>query len=128
MWGPPGTLYVYLSYGIHWSVNIVVGHENEPNAVLMRAGVITEGRDIVERRRGRTDHLTDGPGKLGQALDLHGSASGTTVWDGPMTLHGPLGSVAQWIATPRIGVSKAADIPWRFVEGNGSISASSTLP
>jgi DNA-3-methyladenine glycosylase len=127
MWGPPGTLYVYLSYGIHWCVNIVVGPMNEPNAVLIRGGVVVQGQDVAERRRGRTDHLSDGPGKVGQALGLEGSASGTSVWDGPLALIGPLGSVGSWCATPRIGITKAVDVPWRFVVGDLSRLPSSTL-
>jgi DNA-3-methyladenine glycosylase len=128
MWGPPGTLYVYLSYGIHWCANIVVGRENEPGAVLIRGGVVTEGRGTVERRRGRPVHLADGPGKIGQALGLNGSDSGTTVWDGPLALRGPFGSVESWYSTVRIGISKAIDVPWRFVVEDSSALPSSTLP
>ncbi|KAA3640465.1 MAG: DNA-3-methyladenine glycosylase, partial [Armatimonadetes bacterium] len=115
MWGPAGTLYVYLSYGIHWCANIVVRSEGEPNAVLMRGGVVTHGLAAVQKRRGRTTHLVDGPGKLGQALGLSGQCSGTNTWSGPLRLDGPLGTVTSWEATPRIGVSKAVDVPWRFV-------------
>lgn len=114
MWGPPGTLYVYRSYGVHWCANIVVGPEGEPNAVLMRGGVVTHGLATVHERRGRTTHLADGPGKLGQALGLTGELSGTDTWSGPLRLDGPLGSVTRWEVTPRIGISKAVDTPWRF--------------
>jgi len=116
MWAPAGTLYVYLSYGIHWCANIVVGGVGEPNAVLMRGGDIVEGRAAVERRRGRSAQLTNGPGKLGQALGITGSASGSDLWTGPVRLEGPLSSVASIERTQRIGISKAVDWPWRFVE------------
>lgn len=115
MWGPAGTLYVYRSYGMHWCANIVVGTTGEPNAVLLRGGVVVEGRDVVVQRRGRSDHLTDGPGKLGQALGLTGEDSGSNVWAGRLRLLGPLDSVTEWRATPRIGITKAADRLWRFV-------------
>jgi DNA-3-methyladenine glycosylase len=70
MFGPPGTVYVYRSYGIHWCVNIVTGDIGEAQAVLIRGGRVTEGMDTVVMRRGRTDHLADGPGKLTQALAI----------------------------------------------------------
>jgi DNA-3-methyladenine glycosylase len=116
MYGPAGTLYVYLSYGVHWCANIVVGPVGTPNAVLMRAGEVVEGRGIAERRRGRATDLSNGPGRLGQALGLNGSHSGSSLFTGPVRLEGPLGSVSDWISTPRIGISKAVDVPWRFVE------------
>ena len=115
MFGPPGTLYVYRSYGIHWCANVVVRSEGVAHAVLMRAGVPTEGRDVMRLRRGREDHLTDGPGKLCQALGITGDHDGTSVLDGPVRLS-PAGRTQVRVeATPRIGISKAVDRPWRFV-------------
>lgn len=116
MYGPAGTLYVYLSYGVHWCANVVVGPQGAPNAVLMRSGDVIDGRDIAIRRRGRASHLADGPGKLGQALGLDGSFSGTNLFDGPIRLEGPFGSVPTSHATPRVGISRAVDVPWRFIE------------
>lgn len=115
MFGPEGTLYVYLSYGVHWCANVVVGPQGTPNAVLMRGGTVVEGRELAERRRGRGTNLADGPGKLGQTLGLTGAHSGTSLFHGPVRLDGPFGSVSEWTATPRIGISKAVDRPWRFV-------------
>lgn len=114
MFGPPGTLYVYRSYGIHWCMNITCGPEGVPMAVLLRGGVIVEGADEIERRRRRTDHLADGPGKLCQGLGVTGDHDGTSVLDGPVWLGERLldGEV---ITTPRIGISRAVDVPWRFV-------------
>jgi DNA-3-methyladenine glycosylase len=128
MWGPPGTVYVYLSYGIHWCANIVTGPEGSPSAVLLRGGEVVEGIDAAVERRGRSDHLADGPGKLSQALGLDGSASGTLLADGPLTIGPPYGSVRQIASTPRIGISRATDVPWRFVEQNRMNVSSSTIP
>jgi DNA-3-methyladenine glycosylase len=118
MFGPPGTLYVYRSYGIHWCANIVVGDEDTGAAVLVRAGRAVAGVDHMVNRRGRESNLLNGPGKLTQALaidlshngiDLFSTASPVCLMpgDAPQTIH----------ATPRIGISKAADRPWRFVSG-----------
>jgi DNA-3-methyladenine glycosylase len=114
MFGPPGTLYVYRSYGIHWCMNIVVGEEGNPGAVLLRAGIPRSGIDFMLERRGRTDHLVDGPGKLCQALGVTGDHDGSSVGDGPVRLGGRVAR-GEVIATPRIGISKATDRIWRFV-------------
>lgn len=113
MFGPPGTLYVYRSYGIHWCANVVCGAEGVPAAVLLRGGVVVDGEATAARRRGRGDHLADGPGKLCQALGITGDLDGSSVLDGPVRLEGPGGSRAK--ATPRVGITRAADRPWRFV-------------
>jgi DNA-3-methyladenine glycosylase len=115
MFGPAGTLYVYRSYGIHWCMNVTTGPVGEASALLLRAGVIQAGREIAVRRRGRDVHLSDGPGKLTQALGVTGDHDGLDLLDGtgPVTL-GP-GRRLAWRATPRIGISKAVDVPWRWV-------------
>lgn len=116
MFRPSGTLYVYRSYGIHWCMNIVVGEPGTPHAVLLRGGVPTAGADEMARRRGRSDHLADGPGKLCEALNVRGEDDGTSVFDGPVQLAlGELPADVTVAATPRIGISKAVDLPWRFV-------------
>jgi DNA-3-methyladenine glycosylase len=116
MFGPAGTVYVYKSYGIHWMLNIATGPEGEGSAVLLRAGVPTLGADVMARRRGRADHLADGPGKLAQALGVAARHDGRSVFDGELRLLPATGAVAgQILATPRIGISKAADRSWRFV-------------
>lgn len=116
MFGPAGSLYVYRSYGLHWCMNIVVGDEGLPHAILLRGGDVLEGRELIERRRRRNDHLTDGPGKLCQALGVTGEHDGTSVFDGPVRLMvGSLPTGRQILATPRIGISKAVDELWRFV-------------
>lgn len=116
MFGPPGTLYVYRSYGIHWCMNVVTGATGLPHAVLLRSGVPVIGEDVMVRRRGRSDRLADGPGKLTQALGVVGDHDGTSVLDGPVRLlPGTTPPGATILTTPRIGITKAADRPWRFV-------------
>lgn len=115
MFGPAGTIYVYRSYGIHWCVNIVTGDVGIAQAVLIRAGRVAEGIDAVVARRGRSDHLADGPGKLTQALAIDGSMSGSTLGEGGVSLSLDTGCQIPYVTTPRIGISKATDRPWRFV-------------
>lgn len=128
MWGPPGTVYVYLSYGIHWCANIVTGPNGTPAAVLLRGGAVVEGEEAAVERRGRPDHLADGPGKLSQSLGLDGAASGTTVWDGPLSISLRLNTCMAFDVTPRVGITKATARPWRFVEHGSTEPASSTMP
>jgi DNA-3-methyladenine glycosylase len=116
MFGPAGTLYVYRSYGIHWCMNIVTGAPGVAHAVLLRGGIPLVGEQTMARRRGRSDRLTDGPGKLAQALGVVGDHDGTSVLDGPVRLlPGTPPPETAIIATPRIGISRAVDLPWRFV-------------
>ena len=115
MFGPPGTLYVYRSYGVHWCVNVSTGPEGTGRAVLLRAGVPLEGESIMQQRRGRTDHLADGPGKLAQAMGIDGSHDGLNLFDGPIMLLPRLGEAPSIVATPRVGISKAKERAWRFV-------------
>ena len=117
----PGTLYVYLSYGIHWCMNVVIGDEETPNAVLLRGGEPIEGLDTMVMRRGRADHVADGPGKLTQALGVTGDEDGADLGRGPVWLiPGDLPPTRQVLVTPRIGISKAIDWPWRFVVESSS--------
>lgn len=114
-----GALYVYRSYGIHWCANAVVGSEGEGGAVLLRAGLPAKGRRTMEGRRGRTDHLVDGPGKLCQAMGIDGSHDGTSLVDGPILLLPPAGDIEDHItAGPRVGISRATDRLWRFTLGS----------
>ncbi|MBT8249865.1 MAG: DNA-3-methyladenine glycosylase [Acidimicrobiia bacterium] len=115
MFGPPGHLYVYRSYGMHWCSNIVVNPPGQPSAVLIRGGEITEGIDIIKQRRGRSDNLVDGPGKLSQALGITGDHDGAGLDSGPIRLIAGSPLNRPILTTPRIGISKAVDYPWRFV-------------
>lgn len=116
MFGPTGTLYVYRSYGIHWCANVASGPVGEGQAVLIRGGRVVEGLETVVRRRGRTDHLADGPGKLTQALGVTGDDDGTSVFTGPVRIErGVPPDPAVIRATPRVGITREVDRPWRFV-------------
>lgn len=116
MFGPAGHLYVYRSYGIHWCANVVTGGEGEASAILLRGAAIVSGRTTVVERRGRADHLTDGPGKLCQALGISGEHDGIGLADPPVRLiRGALPVGWRIDATPRIGISRAIERPWRFL-------------
>ncbi len=115
MYGPPGTLYVYRSYGIHWCLNVVTGPAGSASAVLVRGGLPVFGEAVMAGRRGRSDHLADGPGKLAQALGVTGAHDGTSVFDGPVRILGEASRDIAVVAGPRVGISRAADRPWRFV-------------
>ncbi len=118
MFAGPGTAYVYRSYGIHWCLNVATGPAGRGAAVLLRGGALVEGEEIAVARRGRRDHLADGPGKLAQALGVTKElVDGTSLLGGgPLTLgERPADLNGTVLATPRVGITKAADRPWRFV-------------
>lgn len=114
MFGPPGTLYVYRSYGIHWCMNVVAGEAGVAAAVLLRGAEITEGVDTASRRRGRSDHLADGPGKLTEALGVTDDLDGHDLRRTPLRLLEPRRGVKKVVTGPRVGISKATNRPWRF--------------
>ncbi|MEN8239012.1 MAG: DNA-3-methyladenine glycosylase [Actinomycetota bacterium] len=116
MFLPAGHLYTYRSYGIHMMANIVTGGSGDPGAVLLRAGEPVEGLDVMERRRGRTDHICDGPGKLAQALGLTLEHDGMLIGSGLVHLS-IRDAPPDVVATPRIGISRATRRPWRLVSG-----------
>ena len=124
MFGSPGRAYVYLSYGIHWCLNVVTGQDGHPCAVLIRAIDPIVGLDVMADRRGRSRDLGSGPGRVGQALGV------TAVLDGHDLSTEPLRLLAGWPVppssvgvSPRIGVSRAREWPLRYyVSGNGSVS------
>ena len=111
-----GLLYVYRSYGIHWCANVVCGPVGMGTAVLLRSGRPIAGEGTMTRRRGRSINLTRGPGNLCQALGITGELNGSDLLDetSPVRLL-PGSPPADFVATPRIGISKAMDMPWRFV-------------
>lgn len=115
MFAAGGVIYVYLSYGIHHCVNLVTGPAGLGQAVLLRGGTPMEGERVMASRRGRWDHLADGPGKLGQALGLTTDDSGAVIDGGRIALE-PGDPVGPIVRTPRIGISRATDRLWRFVD------------
>ncbi len=119
MFGPAGFLYVYQIYGMHFCANVVCGEEGIAAAVLLRAGEVVDGPEVARGRRpaARRDRdLASGPAKLLQVLALDRAANGTSVVDGtgPALLTPPDGPVGEVAAGPRVGVTSAHDVPWRF--------------
>lgn len=116
MYGPPGTLYVFMSYGIHWCINAVTDRQDYPAAVLIRALEPVAGIDGMRRRRGVGDRdLARGPGRLTQALGITGALDGHPLDRPPVTVHdAPAVDPAHIVAGPRVGLSRAADWPLRF--------------
>ena len=126
MFGPPGRISVYRSYGIHWCMNLVCG-DGPGSAVLLRAIEPTQGLDVMIARRGADDPrlLCSGPGRLCQALGVTHAHNGLSVTEPPFDLQpGPPAEVA---VGPRIGITKAVEAPWRFGEA-GSRYLSKPFP
>jgi DNA-3-methyladenine glycosylase len=115
MFGPVGGVYVYRSYGIHWCMNLVCG-DGPGSAVLIRALEPTAGLDVMRDRRGTEDArlLCSGPGRLCQALAVTRAHDGLRLDEAPFDLIP--GEASGIVAGPRIGISKAVDMPWRFGE------------
>jgi DNA-3-methyladenine glycosylase len=117
MFGPPGRLYVYFTYGMHWCCNVVCGPEGSASAVLLRAGEIVDGVDLARARRtaARNDRdLARGPARLCRALDIDRARNGHDLRVPPLTLT-PSDVPAPEVETgPRVGLRPAADRPWRF--------------
>jgi DNA-3-methyladenine glycosylase len=115
MFGPPGFAYVYRSYGIHWCVNFVCEAEGSASAVLIRAIEPTDGIAAMQRRRGLKDErlLCSGPGRVCEALGITGAHDGLALDTPPFALS-PREDEVTVIVGPRIGITKAADLPWRY--------------
>jgi DNA-3-methyladenine glycosylase len=115
MFGPPGYAYVYRSYGIHWCVNFVCDREGVGSAMLIRALMPTDGIAAMRRRRGLHDErlLCSGPGRLCEALAITGAHNGLALDKPPFALFGRSDDVEIAVGT-RIGITKAADLPWRY--------------
>jgi DNA-3-methyladenine glycosylase len=127
MYGDPWRLYVYRSYGMHFCANVVTGPTEEASAVLLRAGEVVEGIEIARKRRPAVKDvaLARGPGNLTRALDLSLDDLGTDLLTGDGVRLGERPVRTPDIsAGPRVGVSKAADVPWRFwITGDPTVSA-----
>jgi DNA-3-methyladenine glycosylase len=117
LFGPPGSWYVYLSYGMHWCANLVCQKAGLASAVLLRALEPIEGVEVMRRRRGGVPdrELCAGPGKLCQALGITRALDGTRMANSAVVVRPPDRQELSRIAvTPRIGITKAADWPLRF--------------
>jgi DNA-3-methyladenine glycosylase len=119
LYGPPGTSYVYFIYGMHWCVNAVTREEGLPSAVLIRALEPLAGIELMWRRRPgarRLEELTNGPARLCRALGITGASNGLPLQRPPLVVrrgrHVPDAAV---LVTPRIGISKAAAWPLRWL-------------
>jgi DNA-3-methyladenine glycosylase len=125
MFGPPGFLYCYFTYGMHVCCNVVTGIEGAASAVLLRAGEVVDGLDVARSRRpGASDRdLARGPARLCNALGIGLTDNGNDLVTGPVTLE--LGPAADDVATgPRVGLRGDPDLPWRFwVPGDPTVSA-----
>jgi DNA-3-methyladenine glycosylase len=129
MFGPPGHVYVYRSYGIHWMLNLVCGaQEGAAEAVLVRALEPNRGLEQMRARRGaRSDLLLcSGPGRLGQALGVGPDLDGALVGGARIDLVPPL-VPCEVVTGPRIGITRAIERPWRYLM-TGSPYASSPRP
>jgi DNA-3-methyladenine glycosylase len=118
LFGRPGTAYVYRSYGIHALLNAVCEPEGVGAAVLIRALEPLDGVEAMHERRGVGGlvDLCNGPGKLTQALDVELHHNGGDLTTGPVWLCGaaPGWEAPEIVTGPRIGITKAAELPWRF--------------
>jgi len=119
MFGPPARSYVYQSHGIHWCLNFVCREPGHGAGVLIRALEPVEGLETMRARRGLDDErlLCSGPGRLGQALGVTREFNNRPLSEAPFLLlpRDPSREV-EVLAGPRIGISKAVELPWRFVE------------
>jgi DNA-3-methyladenine glycosylase len=125
MFGEPGHLYVYFTYGMHYCCNVVTGPAGVPSAVLLRAGQVIAGLDLARSRRPRSSErdLARGPARLCQALGIGMTENGTDLATGDLTLE--LGEPVADVSTgPRVGLRGAPDRPWRFwTTGSATVSA-----
>jgi DNA-3-methyladenine glycosylase len=112
LWGPPAMAYVYRSYGIHALLNAVCEPEGVGAAVLIRALEPVEGLELMRARRRGAAGLTNGPGKLTQAMGIELSENNTSLVSGPIRILA--GEPLPYVTGPRIGITKAAELPWRF--------------
>jgi DNA-3-methyladenine glycosylase len=125
MFGPPGHLYVYFTYGMHHCCNVVCGPAGDPGAVLLRAGEVVDGVEIARSRRPRSADrdLARGPARLCQALRIGLAENGADLAFGDLTLE--LGEPVTEVSTgPRVGLREAPERPWRFwATGEPTVSA-----
>ena len=130
LYGKPGLSYVYFIYGVHWCFNAVTRAVGQPSAVLVRAIQPLSGLKLMGERRGpRVSgvNLSNGPGKLCEALGIDGTMNGVSLQRGSLVIReGETVADSEIVTTPRIGITKAADWPLRYyIRGNDWVSRSS---
>ncbi|MDF2967210.1 MAG: 3-methyladenine glycosylase [Nocardioidaceae bacterium] len=127
MFGPPGRLYVYFSYGMHWCANVVTGPDGTASAVLLRAGRVVHGHGLARQRRGPRvgdPALARGPACLTRALAIGREHDGIDLGSGGELSIEPGARPLGVSVGPRVGVSRAPDVAWRFwVTGDETVSA-----
>jgi DNA-3-methyladenine glycosylase len=127
MFGPPGRLYAYLSHGIHVCANVVCANDGVAGAVLLRAAAVETGLDVALARRGASIRLRDlarGPGNLCAAVGITMADNGIDLFDASSPVRLELNDAVDAISGPRVGVSQAADRPWRlWLAGRPEVSA-----
>ena len=127
MFGRSGRLYTYRSHGIHVCANVVCGPDGIAAAVLLRAAVVETGFDVAESRRGpsiRTHALARGPGNLCSAAGITMADNGIDLFDSGSPIRLTLNDAPEATSGPRVGVSQAADRPWRlWLPGRAEVSA-----
>jgi len=127
MFGPPGRLYTYRSHGIHVCANVSCGPDGTAAAVLLRAAAIDDGLDVAQSRRGaavRDVALARGPGNLCSALGITMADNGSDVFDPDAPVRLTLNGTQAAARGPRVGISSAADRPWRlWLAGRPEVSA-----
>ena len=120
MFGPPGKLYVYFSYGVHWCANVVVGPPGVGSAVLLRAGEVMVGEPLARARRPAAKAARDlarGPARLTQALAIGPDDKDAELLSPSSSVRLHRGSAPSSVSVgPRVGISVATDLPWRFWE------------
>jgi DNA-3-methyladenine glycosylase len=127
MFGPPGRLYAYRSHGIHVCANVVCAADGVAAAVLLRAAAIDTGLDLAQSRRGastRSVALARGPGNLCSALGITMADNGIDLFDADSPVRLSLNDTVDALSGPRVGISQAADRPWRlWLPGRLEVSA-----
>ena len=129
LFGPPGFAYVYRSYGVHALLNAVAEREGVGAAALIRALEPLEGLELMRARRGLDDERTlcSGPGKLTQALGIGLELNESSLTDGPIEVL-PRVEEPSTITGVRVGITKAAELPWRFCDASRAAYVSRPLP
>jgi DNA-3-methyladenine glycosylase len=125
MFGPAGRLYTYRSHGIHVCANVVCADDGVAGAVLLRAGEVVSGMPAaLSRRAGRSSAVARGPGNLCQALGITMDDNGIDLFGGASPVRLELAPSGEALSGPRVGVSQAADRPWRFwLPGHTEVSS-----